>query len=138
MPGRVVESLGKSLVVLPSNKARTHRGFLRPYTITDKTGPVNYRVQLIDGSQTVVVHQSHLKMCYSPPQLSKAVPSSASEQHSPTSPTKPSEGVSETDSPQTSAPLFGDVVKEELQWAVIRAQAACENKTQFIHNIIDT
>ena len=31
VPGRVVESLGKSLVVLPSHKARTHKEFLRAY-----------------------------------------------------------------------------------------------------------
>ena len=37
------------------------------YTITDKTGPVNYRIQLIAGIQTLVVHRNHLKLCYSPP-----------------------------------------------------------------------
>ena len=81
-----------------------------PYTITDKTGPVNYRIQLIGGSQTVVVHRNRLKMCYSPPRRNKAVPSSAPEPHSLTSPPKPSEGVRETDRPRTSARLFSDVV----------------------------
>ena len=30
-----------------------------PYTIVDKTGPVNYRIQLIRGSQTLIVHYNH-------------------------------------------------------------------------------
>ena len=29
-----------------------------PYTITDRTGPVNYRIQLIGGLQTVLVHRN--------------------------------------------------------------------------------
>ena len=44
-----------------------------PYTIMDKTGPVNYRIQLIGGTQTLVVHRNHLKLCYTPPQLNKLV-----------------------------------------------------------------
>ena len=81
-----------------------------PYTITDKTGPVNYRIQLIGGSQTMVVHRNRLKMCYSPPQLNKAVQSSAPKQSSPTSPSKSSYGVKEPDHSQTSDRLFSDVV----------------------------
>lgn len=40
-----------------------------PYTIIDKPGEVNYKIQLIGGTQTLVVHRNRLKPCYSPPQL---------------------------------------------------------------------
>ena len=39
-----------------------------PYTVT---GAVNYKVQLIGGSQTFVVHRNRLKLCYTPPQQSQ-------------------------------------------------------------------
>ena len=38
-----------------------------PYTIVDKTGEVNYKIQLIGGTQTFVVHRNRLKLCYTPP-----------------------------------------------------------------------
>ena len=38
-----------------------------PYTVVDKTGPVNYRIRLIGGSQTLVVHRNRLKLCYGEP-----------------------------------------------------------------------
>ena len=47
-----------------------------PYTIVDKTGLVNYRIQLIGGSQNFIVHHNRLKLCYGPPRqnhLSKAL-----------------------------------------------------------------
>ena len=39
-----------------------------PYTVIDKPGAVNYKVQLIGGRQTFVVHRNRLKLCYTPPQ----------------------------------------------------------------------
>ena len=38
-----------------------------PYTILDRIGPVNYRVQLIVSTKTLVVHQNGLKICYGEP-----------------------------------------------------------------------
>lgn len=42
-----------------------------PFTIVDKISPVNYRIHLIGGSQTLIVHYNRLKLCYSPPKLSR-------------------------------------------------------------------
>ena len=30
----------------------------------DKSGPVNYKVQLIGSTQTLLVHRNHIKPCY--------------------------------------------------------------------------
>ena len=30
----------------------------------DKSGPVNYKVQLIGGTQTLLAHRNHIKPCY--------------------------------------------------------------------------
>ena len=38
-----------------------------PYTVIDKPGTVNYKIQLIGGTQTFVVHRNRLKICYMPP-----------------------------------------------------------------------
>ena len=35
-----------------------------PYTVIDKSGPVNYTVQLIGGAQTLLVHRNRIKLCY--------------------------------------------------------------------------
>ena len=35
-----------------------------PYTVVDKTSPVNYRIQLIGTSRSLVVHHNRLKLCY--------------------------------------------------------------------------
>ena len=35
-----------------------------PYTIIDKTSPVNYKLQLIGGQQQKIVHVNCLKLCY--------------------------------------------------------------------------
>lgn len=35
-----------------------------PYTVIDKTSLVNYRVQLIGTTKTLVVHRNRLKLCY--------------------------------------------------------------------------
>ena len=39
-----------------------------PYTVIDKPGVVNYKIQLIGGTQTFVVHRNRLKLCQTPPQ----------------------------------------------------------------------
>ena len=39
-----------------------------PDTVVDKTGPVNYRVQLIGSTATLVVHRNRLKPCFGDPQ----------------------------------------------------------------------
>ena len=38
-----------------------------PYTILDKTGSVNYRIQLIGSTVSLIVHRNHLKPCYCDP-----------------------------------------------------------------------
>lgn len=40
----------------------------RPYTIIDKTSPVNYKIQLIGGTTTSIVHRNRLKPCFGEPQ----------------------------------------------------------------------
>ena len=47
-----------------------------PYTILDKTSPVNYCIQLIGTTRTLVVHRNRLKLCYGKPcQKLRAQPS---------------------------------------------------------------
>ena len=38
-----------------------------PYTVIDKCAPVDYKIQLIGGTQLLVVHQNRLKPCYGAP-----------------------------------------------------------------------
>ena len=38
-----------------------------PYTVLDKTSPLNYRIQLIGTTKTLVVHRNRLKICYGVP-----------------------------------------------------------------------
>ena len=38
-----------------------------PYTVTDRTGHVNYRIQLIGTTKTLIVHRNRLKLCYGEP-----------------------------------------------------------------------
>ena len=38
-----------------------------PYTVVDKTGLVNYRIRLVGGSHTLIVHYNRLKPCYGEP-----------------------------------------------------------------------
>ena len=38
-----------------------------PYTVTDRTGHVNYRIQLIGTTKTLIVHRNWLKLCYGEP-----------------------------------------------------------------------
>ena len=40
-----------------------------PYTVINKTSPVNYRIQLIGGNQKLTVHRNRLKLCYTDPAL---------------------------------------------------------------------
>ena len=40
-----------------------------PYTVIDKTSPVNYRVQLVGGTKTQIVHRNRIKLCLEPPIL---------------------------------------------------------------------
>ena len=39
-----------------------------PYTVVDTPGVVNYKGQLIGGTQTFVVHRNQLKLYQTPPQ----------------------------------------------------------------------
>ena len=52
-----------------------------PYTIVDKTGPVNYKLQLLGGTQTLVVHRNRIKPCNNPcdhlPTMSSSVSQTA-------------------------------------------------------------
>jgi len=47
-----------------------------PYTVVDKPGVVNYKIQLIGGTQTFVVHRNRLKLCYTPPQQESSMQTS--------------------------------------------------------------
>ena len=38
-----------------------------PYTVIDRTGPVNYCIQLIGSATTVIVHRNRLKPCFGNP-----------------------------------------------------------------------
>ena len=38
-----------------------------PYTVIDRVGDVNYRIQLIGSTQTLLVHRNRLKLCYGTP-----------------------------------------------------------------------
>ena len=38
-----------------------------PYTVIDKTSNVNYKIQLVGTSKTVIVHRNRLKLCYGKP-----------------------------------------------------------------------
>ena len=56
--------------VVPQGYTKKFTSFWKgPYTIVDKTGDVNYKIQLIGGTQTFVVHRNRLKLCYTPPSL---------------------------------------------------------------------
>ena len=43
-----------------------------PYTVTDRTGHVNYRIQLIGTTKTLIVHRNQLKLCYGEPGVQEA------------------------------------------------------------------
>ena len=54
-------------VVSKGNTKKFSSFWRGPYTIIDKTGEVNYKIQLIGGTQTLIVHRNRLKLCYTPP-----------------------------------------------------------------------
>ena len=56
-----------------------------PYTIIDKPGEVTYKIQLIGGTQTFVVHRNRLKICYTPPSAQDATTSHTLPTYSPVS-----------------------------------------------------
>ena len=56
--------------VVNQGRTRKFASFWKgPYTIIDKPGEVTYKVQLIGGTQTLVVHRNRLKPCLTPPPL---------------------------------------------------------------------
>ena len=66
--------------VVPKGQTKKFASFWKgPYTVLDKPGPVNYKIQLIGGTQQFVVHRNRLKLCHTPP-LQQPLPSKASTQ----------------------------------------------------------
>ena len=53
-----------------------------PYTVIDKTGPVDYKIQLLGSMKTIVVHRNRLKTCYGRPQWKSVTGTNKSEQGS--------------------------------------------------------
>ena len=82
-----------------------------PYTILDRIGPVNYRVQLIGSTKTLVVHRNRFKICYWEP-VSKTTPkqSLSTSLKKNTSSTTPSDSA-----PLNSKPSYADIVRKELE-----------------------
>ena len=75
--------------VVPKGRTKKFASFWKgPYTILDKAGPVNYKMQLIGGAQQSVVYRSQLKHCYTPPlqspSLTVSIQSMPEPQHRPT------------------------------------------------------
>ena len=59
--------------VVSKGKTKKFTSFWKgPYTIVDKPGEINYKIQFIGGTQTFVVHRNRLKLCYTPPPISNA------------------------------------------------------------------
>ena len=59
--------------VVSKGKTKKFTSFWKgPYTIVDKPGKVDYKIQLIGGTQTIIVHRNRLKLCYTPPQPTNA------------------------------------------------------------------
>lgn len=77
-----------------------------PYTVVDKTSPVNYRIQLIGTQHQLVVHRNRMKLFYGStshpkhPRGSKeaALPTAASTSES-------------TPVPRTNSPSYADIVR---------------------------
>ena len=69
--------------VVPTGCTKKFASFWKgPDTILDKSGPVNYKIQLIGGTQQSVVHHSWLKLCYTLP-LQQPLPLTVSTQSMP-------------------------------------------------------
>ena len=80
-----------------------------PYTILDRVGPVNYLVQVIGSTKTLVVHWNRLKICYGKP-----VSKTTQKQSLSTSLRK--NACSTTPShlaPSNSKPSYADIVRKE-------------------------
>ena len=59
--------------VVSKGKTKKFTSFWKgPYTIVDKPGKVDYKIQLIGGTQTIIVPWNRLKLCYKPPQTINA------------------------------------------------------------------
>ena len=51
--------------VVKRGNTRKFSSFWRgPYTIVDKPRPVNYKIQILGGTQNLVVHRNRIKLCY--------------------------------------------------------------------------
>ena len=88
-----------------------------PYTVIDKTGPVNYKIRLIGGLQTMIVHRNRLKLCYSSPPSCKTRPLNVQKESLPLVPAKEStlsmestNAAAEANQSGTPAPLYSDIV----------------------------
>ena len=57
-------------VVRKGNTKKFSSFWKGPYTIVDKVGPVNYKIQLVGGTQSLVVHRNRIKLCYNVEQCS--------------------------------------------------------------------
>ena len=51
-------------VVKQGNTKKFSSFWRGPYTVIDKSGPVNYKVQLIGSTQTLLVYRNRIKPCY--------------------------------------------------------------------------
>ena len=54
------------MAYVPAVKAGRTKKFLclGPYTVINKTGPVNYKIQLLGSMKTIMVHRNRLKTYY--------------------------------------------------------------------------
>jgi len=52
-----------------------------PYTVIDKTGVVNYRIQLLGSTKTLLVHRNRLKTCFSRSQWKSVIGTKKNELH---------------------------------------------------------
>ena len=55
-----------------------------PHTVIDRVGDVIYRIQLIGSTQTLIVHQNQLKLCYGTHSQQQSEKSARTQQKSPT------------------------------------------------------
>ena len=53
--------------VKPGQSKKLSSMWKGPYTVIDMCRPVDYKIQLIGGTQLLVVHQNRLKPCYGAP-----------------------------------------------------------------------
>ena len=83
-----------------------------PYTILDRVGPVNYQVQLIGSTKTLVVHRNQLKICYGEP-----VSKTTQKQSLSTSLRKNACSTTPSHSaPSNSKPSYADIVRKETRY----------------------